>query len=61
MNRKFEHEIDDDLEEWEPFLHHRNRAHRKGEAERRNFDHDDSSPHPDKRKRKIKRTPEDFS
>ena len=58
MNRKSEHEIDDDLEEWEPFLHHRNRAHKKGEVERRHFDQEESRQDLEKKKRKVKRTPD---
>ncbi|MCB1872336.1 MAG: hypothetical protein H6964_13790 [Chromatiaceae bacterium] len=60
MNRNSEHEIDDDMEEWEPFLHHRNRAHRKTGSERRHFDYDESGHNPEKRKRKVRRTPEVF-
>jgi len=60
LNRKFEHEIDDDLEEWEPFLHHRNRAQRKSGGERRNFDYDESGRNLERKKRKVKRTPEVF-
>jgi len=60
LNRKLESEIDDDLEEWEPYLHHRNRAHRKSGVERRNNDYDESAEDLERKKRKLKRTPEVF-
>lgn len=60
MSRKYEHDIDEDLEEWEPFLHHRNRAHRKGEGERRHFEIDESVSHSDKKRHKERRRPTDF-
>lgn len=61
MNRKSEDELDDELEEWEPFLHHRNRAHKKSEVERRHFNHEESDRESEKRKRnKVKRTPDAF-
>jgi hypothetical protein len=60
LNRKLEQEVDDELEEWEPFLHHRNRALRKSGGEHRHIDHEDSGQDLEKRKRKIKRTPEVF-
>jgi len=60
LNRKLEQEVDDELEEWEPFLHHRNRALRKSSVERRHFDYDESGPDLEKRRRKVKRTPEVF-
>ncbi|MCB1850223.1 MAG: hypothetical protein KDI83_05470 [Gammaproteobacteria bacterium] len=58
MNRKSDDEFDGELEEWEPFLHHRNRAHRKSDGERRHSDYDEAGYSQEKKRRRVRRSPE---